>query len=124
MGKALGNTWLSRDWHYSKVMLVPVVIIIPLFRHFSLSGFEPVLRINVVIQEEEGNVRPRAPNFMGFPPLHRDIVLSCSVPFGCLGAILYQPSVADWIRLGGVMQAGAQLPGSYMGSGCCNCLVA
>lgn len=123
MGKALGNTWLGRDWHYSEAMLVPVVIIIPLFRHLSLSGFEPVLRISVFMQEEEGNVRPRAPNFMGFPPLRRDIVVSCSVPFGCLGAILYWPSAPDWIGLGGVVQAGTELPGSHVGSDCYNCLV-
>ena len=64
-------------------------------------------------------MRPQGPNFMGLPCLHRDIVTSCSFPFGCLGAILYQPSVADWIWLGVVVQAGAELPGSHIGSARC-----
>lgn len=44
------------------------------------------------MQEGEGNVRPQGPNFMGLPCLHRDIVTSCSFPFGCLGTVLYRRS--------------------------------
>lgn len=64
-------------------------------------------------------MRPQGPNFMGLPCLHHDIVTSCSFPFGCLGDILYWPSRPGWIRLGSVVQAGAELPGSQMGSAHC-----
>ena len=44
------------------------------------------------MQEGEGNVRPQGPNFITVPCLHRDIVTSCSLPFGWPGAVLYRPS--------------------------------
>lgn len=56
---------------------------------------------------------------MGLPCLRRDTVTSCSLPFGCLVAILYWPSGVVWICLGGVVEAGAELWGSPIGRACC-----
>lgn len=56
---------------------------------------------------------------MGLHCLHRNIVISYTFPFGCLGAILYRPSLAVWIWLGGAVQAGAGVPGSHMVSARC-----
>lgn len=90
MVKGLGNAWFGRDWCYDEEIW------------FGAHAEKQ----SVCMQEGEGNVRPHGPNFMSLPCLHRDIVTSCSFLFGCLGAVLYQPSAAGWIWLGGAMQAG------------------